>query len=156
MFNIHRTKKRCGFTLVEVTIVVLLMSIIAAVAAPTYVSALNNYRADMAARKLVADLQYARSDAQRKSTNRTVSFSLPENRYELAAISDLKKSTNTYRVDLVDAPFHATLMSVSFAGNSFVVFDMHGHPSSPGSVVLKSGTTQKTIAMADDGTLSIL
>jgi prepilin-type N-terminal cleavage/methylation domain-containing protein len=155
MFKPRQASKRCGFTLIEIAIVILVMSILAAVGVPTYRKVLTNYRVDLAARKLSADLQYARSEAQRKSASQTVTFSLDENLYTLVGQSDLNHSDQAYVVHLIDEPFYAQLINASFGGASFVVFDMHGHPSSPGSILLRTGGAQKTVSLAADGTVSL-
>ena len=53
-----------GFSLLEVVLVVAIIAVLAAIAAPRYGRAAGRYRADVAARRIVADLEYARLSAR--------------------------------------------------------------------------------------------
>lgn len=145
---------RGGFTLIEVTITMLVLAILTAVAAPSYISALASNRADMAARKVVADLHFARTEAQRYSQSRTVEFDIANGRYTLVSIASLDRSTAGYVVNLVDDPFAAALVSATFGADANVTFDMYGRPDSDGTVVVQAGNFQKTITLASDGQAS--
>jgi len=147
---------RGGFTFIEMAITILVMGIVAAAAAPSYFSALASYRVGMAARKVVADLHYARSESQRSSSSRTVQFDTANNRYTLVNVADLDRAADSYVVHLVDPPCSALLVSATFGANANVIFDMHGRPDSVGSVVVQSGSVQKTVNLAADGTATVL
>ena len=146
---------RIGFTLIEMVIVMLVMSILASVAVPTYVSALANYRVEMAAKQIVADLHYAKSEALRRSMSRTVLFDSANNAYTLVDVADPDRPARGFVVSLRDAPFSAQLISALFEGDETVVFDMFGRPDSVGTVVLESGGTQRTVILAADGTATV-
>lgn len=141
-----------GFTYIEMTIAILIMGIIAAVSAPSYVSVLQNHRVDMAARKIVADLHYARAEAQRNSQSRAVQFEPSNDRYTLHNVADLDHSGSAYVVDLVDDPYLTTLVSATFGVDAVVVFNMYGRPDDGGTVTVQSGSVQKTVTLATDGT----
>src|SRR5204863_23675 len=55
---------RRAFSLIEITLVLMVMGVLAALAVPRYASALARYRADAAARRIVADLDLARTTAR--------------------------------------------------------------------------------------------
>ncbi len=154
MQTIHH--RRSGFTFIEMSIAILVMGILAAIAAPTYVTALANYRATLAARRVVADLHYARSEAQRNSTTRTVVFNTITNSYRLINVVDMDRSAENYIVQLVDDPFSSVLISATFDGDAIVIFDRYGRPDSVGTVVVRSGSVQQTIDLAIDGTATML
>ena len=147
----HAGSCRHGFTFVETTIAILVMGIMAAVAVPTYLSAVTNYRVNMAARKIIADLNYARAEAQRYSQNRTVQFDTTNNSYTLVNVTDIDNSANAYVVELVEDPFSSTLVSAVFGGDAVVIFDMYGRPDTSGAVVVQTGSVQKMISLAEDG-----
>lgn len=134
----------------------LVMGILAAVAAPTYIASLARYRADLAARRIVADLEYARSEAQRSSQSREVQFDIGAESYTLASVADIDESANTYTVNLVDDPFMAEIASATFGVDENVIFDRFGRPDSTGSVVVRSGSVQVTITLAADGSTTTL
>lgn len=145
------SRLRTGYTFVEMTITVLVMGIMAAIAAPTYVSVLANYRSDMTVRKIIADLEYARAEAMRSSQSRTIEFDVSANSYTLLNVTDIDNSANVYVINVGEEPFVSTLVSADFGGDTDVIFDMHGRPDSVGTVVVQSGAVQKTINLAADG-----
>ncbi len=59
---------RKGFTIIELLLVCAIIGILSAVAAPNYMAARNRARVSEATAQLAADLQRARSSAQRSST----------------------------------------------------------------------------------------
>ena len=69
------TGLRRGFTLLELVLVVAILGVVAAIAAPRYGNAIQNYRANAAAQRLRADLEYARARAKSTSSSRTVTVS---------------------------------------------------------------------------------
>ncbi len=144
--------RRSGFTFMEMTIVMLVMGILTTIAAPTYVQALAYRRATLAARRIVADLHFARSEAQRVSSNRTVNFDTLTNSYQLVSVKDMDHSAEDYIVNLVDDPFSAVLISADFDGDANVIFDRYGRPDSVGTVEVQSGSVQRTVSLAADGT----
>jgi len=150
-----KSTSRKGFSYIELTIVMLVMGILAAIAIPSYVITLANYRANLAARKIVADLHFARSEAQQNSQNRDVQFNTAYNSYTLTNITDIDDSASSYVVYLVDDPFSAVLVSATFGVGTNVTFDRYGRPNSAGTVVVQSGNVQQTVTLASDGTATM-
>ena len=77
--------RREGFTLVELTIAMLLVGILAVVAMPRYRDAWEWHCVESAARRVVADLEWARRQAIQTGTNQSAVFSVVDNRYKLVA-----------------------------------------------------------------------
>ncbi len=136
-----------GFSLFEVLLVLAIMAIFTAVAAPRYGRASGRYRADLAARRVMADLRLAQSCAKATSSTRTVSFFTATDQYQLSNVSAPDGVPGDYTVVLSGEPYGADLTSVSFNGNSQVIFNGWGLPNKGGTVVLSAGAEQRTVGV---------
>lgn len=138
---------RGGVSTMELVVVVLIMGIIAAVAVPTYLTALARYRSSNAARRIVADLELARREAGMASASRTVTFSSAGESYTLADVADLNRAGAVYSVSLDDDPYYVDIVSVDLGGDEEVVFDGFGQADSGGTIVVRSGGVDNTIVI---------
>ena len=144
-------KRRGGFSLLEVLLVLAILAVFAAVAAPRYGRATGRYRADLAARRVVADLRLAQAWAKAASSARTVSFSTATDQYQLVNVPSPDGVSGDYTVVLSAEPYQADLTSVNFNNGSQVVFNGWGLPDHGGTVVLSAGAEQRTVVL-DGGT----
>ena len=80
-------QKRSGFTLIELTIVIVLLAILAALSVPNFLSWLPKYRLKSAARDLYSNLQLAKMSAIRANKDCKVRY---------------YKNTDRYTVDLLN------------------------------------------------------
>ena len=140
-------KRPSAFTLLELVLVLAIITVLAAIAVPRYTAAQQNFRADAAARRIVADLGLARSRARSQSNSQTVVFNLATSQYQMPGAPDLKNPANTYTVLLGGAPYQARLVSVDFGGSSQVTFDGYGVPDRGGTLVISAGGVQRTIVL---------
>ena len=138
--------RRGGFTLLEVVLVLAIMAIVAAMAAPRYASAICRFQVDTAARRLVRDLTTARERARSQGANQTVIFTVASSTYTVVGMSGLDGSAN-YTVDMSGEPYKTSVVSAGFGGQSSVVFDGYGVPANGGTVVLNAGGYTKTITV---------
>ena len=145
MQRVAGIRSRAAFTLIEMVIVVLIMGIMAAVAAPRFSDSLCRFRAEAAARRIAADLTLASQQAEAGEADRQVQFSLPANSYSLPGYMDPDHPDIEYEVYLSKTGHPANLVSCDFGGDSFVTFDMYGKPQNAGTVVVQSGGDQKTV-----------
>jgi type IV fimbrial biogenesis protein FimT len=136
-----------GFSLFELFLVLAIVAVAAAVAAPRYSRASGRYRADLAARRVMADLRLAQSCAKAASCSRTVCFSTAAGRYQLLNVPAPDGAPGDYTVALSAEPYRAELTSASFSGDSEVTFNGWGLPNKGGAVVLSAGAEQRTVVV---------
>ncbi len=151
---VHRRRtSRSAFSLIELILVITIISIMAAIAVPRYSSAQSRYRADAAARRVIADLEFAREHARTTSTSITVQIRPSNDIVVLRNIQDPDDPSNAHtRTFLAYAPYHADIVTADFGGDSFIIFDGFGMPDSGGSLVLTSGSESCTVVLdADTG-----
>jgi len=147
---------RKAFTFVELLIVLMLMGILAAVAAPKFVASMSRYRTESAAKRIVADLQYARQLARSKSASVTFNFEPELDRYILMNVADIDHPQEEFSVTLTESPYVAQIVSVTgYGANNRVVFDFYGRPNAAGSVVVASGGYQATITITESGQTTV-
>ncbi|MCR4411429.1 MAG: GspH/FimT family pseudopilin [Thermoguttaceae bacterium] len=147
-----------GFSLIELFIVVLVLGIFAAAAAPKFADALSAHRVDMAAHRLASDLRAAQARAKALSATQSVTFVAPPNgnQYEIVGMKNPDRPADSYVVRLSEAPYHATLVSVSLEGNTALTFNGYGLPGCAATIVLRSGARTRTVRVERDaGTVSI-
>jgi len=136
-----------GFSLLEVVLVTAIIAVCAAIAIPRYGRAAGRYQADLAARRVAADLRQAQLHAKTTSASSTVAFTVATSTYQLVNAPSLDGKTGTYTVDLRVPPYKATIVSANFGGAGQVVFTGWGLPDKAGAVVVSVGSEQRTITL---------
>ncbi len=136
-----------GFSLLELVLVLALVATLAAIAAPRYGKAVARYRTEMAARRIVSDLSYARKRAQIRSASQVITFRPASDDYEIDGAASLDDASASYIVKLSDAPYRTSLVSATFGGDAAVTFDGYGVPSAGGQIVISTGEYRKTIVL---------
>src|SRR5690606_36324399 len=96
-------------------IVISIIGIGAAIAVPRYSASVVRYRLDAAARRIVADLDRARTAARVSSSPRTVTFSPGAIGYTVGGEGSLRRSADAYAVPLGEEPYRVHGMTASFA-----------------------------------------
>ena len=137
--------RRSAFTLVELILVLIILSIFAGVAAPRFGSAIARRRADAAASRIVLDLELARRQAKTSSANQTVFFDIAANSYSLPGMQHPDRPGRDYEVPLSEEPYRVGIASADFGGDLEIVFNGWGSPDSGGSVVIQVGNYMRTI-----------
>jgi type II secretory pathway pseudopilin PulG len=136
-------------SLVDLVVTVLIIGILTAAAAPRLAGSVSRHRVEAAARRVAADLKYARTHARIKNRAETVSFDAAGDRYSLSTASLTGRPSKPYAVALRD-DFRVDLVSADFAGTAAVTFNAYAVPSTGGAVVVTAGSHQRTIRVAAD------
>ena len=146
---VMRAKSRLtshGYTLIEIVVVLAIVVVLWAVAAPRYGNSLCRYRAEQAARRIAADLLLARSQAKMTSKTRTLTFNTSGGTYSMD-VQGLAASSTQYSVNIAGDPYYASFASVSFNNTSAVTFDQYGSCDNSGTIVVQCGGVQNTITV---------
>jgi prepilin-type N-terminal cleavage/methylation domain-containing protein len=140
---------RRGFTLIELVIVLMIISVLAGMAIPTFFDSLLFHQVESAARRVKSDLELARRTARQTSSGQSITFS--DKTYTLsAAIKHLDNPHDEYRVDLSAEPYHLERVTADFGGEQSVSFDGYGAPASGGTVQLECKSLKCIVTL--DGT----
>lgn len=139
-------------------IVVTVIGVLAAIAYPKYADSMRQFQLECAAKRVAADLEYARQNARTKGTTQQVVFTFATSTYVLTGMTDPTRNVTPYTINLATSDYPATLVQVSFGTNgtsSTIVFDMYGRPDFGGSVKIGVGTIQRTINVDATGRVTI-
>ena len=83
------------------------------------------------------------------SSRQTVSFTVASDRYSLDGVPDLNHASQAYEIDLSGSPYNVSIVSAEFdnAADADVQFNGYGVPDSSGTIVVESGSFQRTIVL---------
>ena len=143
--------RRRGATLIDLTICVLVMGILAAVGAPKFAAVMSRLRSEAVAKRIAADLNYARQAAIRTSRKVSITFRASPAGYDMSGIEDPANPSKAYSVALADIDSSVVLNSFSFNGGTQLSFNNYGcplvgvSPLAAGTVVLRSGQNSFTV-----------
>lgn len=129
---------------------VAVIGVIGAIAVPRYSGAVNSHRASAAARRIVADLEYARTTAVSMSASQSVVFEPAINRYRLPGVAAFDAVAAEYGVHLDTAPYRVDLVSADFGSGQIVSFDGYGQPDLGGTVIVEAGGFRLTVDLDGD------
>lgn len=147
---------RTGFTITEVVIVLTLIAITATIAVPRYDGAVARYRADLAARRIVQDIDLARAQARATSGTTAIVFDAAGHGYTLVNVADIHHRDGPYTVHLNASPYHARLKTVKIANGTRIRFNAYGMPSDNAAIALGVGGESRVVRVdAQTGTVTI-
>ena len=139
---------RSGFSLIELTVTMMLVGITAAVVVPKISGAVTTTRLNATAMQMVADFETARRYAISTSTSQEIQVVTANNEYILKDMPDMNHpNVASYTVDLNELQGTVSILSVDFNSTDSMTFDMYGKPNHGGTVVIQSGTQIRTITI---------
>lgn len=148
--RLYGADRRCGSTALELICAIAIIGIFAAAGMPRFASAIAARRADAAARRLTADIEWLRSTARISSTSQSMTFDMAGNTYALAGFTDPDFPGKAYSVALTAGSYKAKFVSVNLGGGSTLSFNGYGIPSAAATIVVQSGRSSRTVTI--DGT----
>jgi type II secretory pathway pseudopilin PulG len=141
--------------LIELTMSVLVLGILAAVAMPIYSNSLLKYRSEVAAQRIVQDLAQAQRLARLSNANRTISFDATGNSYSIGGLASLDRPGALYNVPLSQPPYSVDITSLATAAQPTtqlatltVTFDRFGMPNQGFSLIVRAGDQSKQVNVA--------
>lgn len=154
------TRPDNGFTLIELMVTIAVMSIVALFAAPALQSLVDKTRLQGATDRLYADMQFARSEAVRRNTSVSISFSTGSNWcYGIHAGSACDCNTaNACNIKTVSSSEFSgvALNGATFSGSSTTFNPVRGTLSSSGLARLQSpGGRQTCVQMSLIGQIGL-
>jgi len=153
--NLPSARRRAtGFTLVELVVMIIVLAIAAAMILPQ-VTGMSEVAAQSAARRAVADLEYAQNHAVVSQASVSVTFNTAANSYRVHLSNESDPlihpiTKKAYEVDL-DTEIGCegvSLASVNFAGGSVVTFNALGAPDNAGTLDLTAGAQTYRVSVA--------
>jgi len=142
---------RRAFTLVELVVVMAILGIVAAIAAPRFGASMARRRLDNCEHRIIADFEMARRLARSRSSSVTMQFNPVSNSYDIFALNNLDTGAVNYGVELANPPYNAIVQSALFNTNATVIFDGYGIPDSPGAVIVGVAGIGRIIALGTNG-----
>ncbi len=144
-----RRPRRGGVTLLDVVLTVAIVGIMAGIALPRYGHSLARYRAEMAARRIVNDLDLLRMRARAQGTDETGYFHAETDSCRFISGPDLDDATKEYWTYLADEPYRADIVESNFDadGKIYMRYGNYGHPYWGGYVTVKVGDIEKKIVV---------
>lgn len=132
-------RPRSALSLVDLTITVLVIGILAGVAMPRFATSVSRIKAEAVARRIAADLNYARRYAILTSRSVTITFTLVPAGYGMTGVPHPDRPAEAYNVLLADVDPNVTLTAASFNGGLVLSYNAYGRPL-VGAASLTTGT----------------
>ena len=136
--NSHAGRQQ-GFSLVDVVVTALIVSLMAGIGVPRLLRTMAEYRAESAANRIASDLALARKFARSTGSNETVTFDSNNHQYSFSKVANPNIPGTVYSVPLSDSPYNCSVEDISFGGDTFAQFDSYGFPKNGGTVTVRCG-----------------
>ena len=162
----RRARLLSGFGLIDVTVGILLLSIIAAIAIPKYGASLSRFRVEMACKRIAQDLDLCRRHARMVGASATFEITPAKNSYRLLDIRSPLLPTGDHQTLLQAEPYVSHFGAIR-AGQSeselqplttdlAITFDRFGNTKEVVELVICSGAEAKRVRLSTNGLVTIL
>jgi Tfp pilus assembly protein FimT len=149
-----RRGRRLGYNLVEVTLTILILGILVAVATPVYSKSLVRFRVESAAQRIAKDIEQTQQLARQANTARKITFRKPDSSYTVEGAVSLDQSSEPYSVALDQYPYQTSINSFTTSASTstsltelMLLFDRFGVPDQGISITVQSGDVQKQVVV---------
>jgi len=132
-----KTRRRRGFSLLELTLVIAIIAVLGVIAVPRFANAAARQRLEAAALRIDADLHYAQTRARSKSNDCTARFA-GDNTLALIDSDNTTVTTTNYQATPYEVQVSVTLDN---AGTD-LTFNGFGRPDTGGTITLTGGGGQ--------------
>ncbi|MCY2973720.1 MAG: type II secretion system protein [Planctomycetota bacterium] len=153
--SIASPKRKSGFTLLELSVTIMIIGILAAVAVPVYSDSLARFRVDIAAQRIAQDIATTQRSARQTNSTQTVTFTTSDDSCVINGLSSLDRVSQPYRVSFNQSPYQVDISSLVTAANPSsqlpsvsVAFNSFGMPDQGISVTVRAGAFQKRVDLA--------
>jgi type II secretory pathway pseudopilin PulG len=133
---------------VELVLVVAIVGILAAIAAPRFAGAGERYKALVAADRVMRDVAHARARAIASGAVVSMDFTPATVSYTINGMRDPDAPAKSYVVDLTATPYRCTALAADFGGSTTLKFNGYGVPASGGSVTVTVGSYKCVVTVA--------
>ena len=142
----------------ELILVLVLISVMAAIALPRFGGAQAHMTGLSAARRIVAEIEWIRSEAMRLQETKLIWFRTALNKIDMSELEDPNHPGKSYVIELAQEMPGVKLISASFGDEpNKLRFDAWGVPEDGGDVVIGVGNETWTINVdADTGRATIV
>ena len=117
---------QCGYSLLELTLVVLILGIMAAAVVPSFFSATDSYEVDLVAEEIAQALRFAQSESRRTGEHYG------------ATISQTTQTITLKKWDITTDPVSTELIPYDPVSKRSFVFDADGFSLAPGVSIVNS------------------
>jgi Tfp pilus assembly protein FimT len=140
----HQSKRSTAFSIMELIVVLMIMSIVAAVAAPSFHRSLEYHQLESAARRVKQDLEYLQATARTRSVSLECEFDGLTYTMGSGALQGLDRSGD-YTVDLAAAPYDVESVVVDLDGETSIEFNGYGESAHDATITLGIGDETRTV-----------